>query len=283
MQPLDHNMAGKKILLFMRSAPRLKAVIAKFLQFIPPKKDACIALGRRLEHLCGAWRKDVPERLHHAVLDDAFLVQQVMDDDGSGAVSKVASAAKAFTDVLRDAHAKLSSRGHVLAMADLRTAIDAALRNYLWEHTAYSLRREAALVRRLGKRRANEDCRAETDEKRARMEAELERCYGSEMLAWVSRIASSADDTRNVAGRARVWHAALLDRGFEMVYCDAATQDVLLRRGSQASPIKVSFAALLQLWVVLQLIFGAKFHNLLAGRVTVSSSSSPPQAQAKKL
>lgn len=71
-----YSSAGRRILRFMRSVPRFRAVLADFLSKAPfPTWDACLALGRRLQYICEAWRRDVPERMYHAVLCDAFVVQ----------------------------------------------------------------------------------------------------------------------------------------------------------------------------------------------------------------
>ena len=70
-----YTASGKKILCFMRSVPRLKAVVANFLASVPPRHDACVQLGRRLQHLCEAWKKDVQRRHWHALLNDVFLIR----------------------------------------------------------------------------------------------------------------------------------------------------------------------------------------------------------------
>lgn len=70
-----YAVSGKKILCFMRSVPRLKAVVANFLASVPPSKETCNTLGRRLQYLCEAWGKDVPQKQWHALLNDVFFIQ----------------------------------------------------------------------------------------------------------------------------------------------------------------------------------------------------------------
>lgn len=151
--------------------------------------------------------------------------------------SNVAQAAVLFTNILQKASGQLKSQGHVSAMADFRTELDAALHHYMKEHTTFHLRREAMLARQLVcMRQMQPDCNQPN--KRPRIEAEIKRCYGEEMLDWVSKISTHSDNEKNVVGRARLWHAALLDRNFEMVYRDT-NNNILMRRGSANSPIKV--------------------------------------------
>ena len=154
---------------------------------------------------------------------------QIMDDPSA---KEVAKAAAHFTNILQEAPKRLSLCGPVDAMAGFRAELDAALHHYMKEHATYHLRREAMLARQLG---SSDDS---NNHKQPRLEAEMERCYGKELLDWVSRVSAHSDDEKHVVGRARLWHAALLDRNFEMVYKDA-NNNVVMRRGSASSPIKV--------------------------------------------
>lgn len=189
------SAAGKRIVRFMRSVPSLKAIVADYLAYTTiPKREACVALGRRLRYMCGAWQKDVPERMYHTVLEDASVIQNIPHSHDP-LVKDVAQAAERFTGVLRSflANTSCSSRGRSLCnLADFRAELDAALQSYLREHTTYHLRREAMLVRQLAKRKIDAGHDEETRCKKQRLENEIERCYGKEVLDWVDRVAVPA-------------------------------------------------------------------------------------------
>lgn len=239
-----YSSAGRRILRFMRYAPSLKSVVAEFLHHAPsPTREASRALGMRLQCICHAWRRDVPERMYHAILRDAFVVQSFQDDSAR----ELVRCAGHLLAVLRTFVCDGSDHGSVSAAAQLRANLDEALQSYLLEHTAFHLRREAALVSAVSSKAKRKRGSATYA---AAIEAELERCYGQEILAWASRISVRSSEQTSISSRARLWHAALLDRNFEMIYSAAPQQqqqqpgrprgDRSSSRGSPESPVKVS-------------------------------------------
>lgn len=235
--------AGKRILRFMRSVPRLRVLVQHFLQTVPPTRESCLNLGRRLLHLCEAWRQNVPERLYHIVLGDLFVLQDPRWRKTNPLARHLVEAADQLLLTLRLALDKKrlpSSHGQVAEMATFRAQLDETVRAYLREHTSYHLQREGRLVRQLVAAAANNQ-----EEHASLVQAEIERCYGHEVVVWARRMSLASQSHHHPPStKVKIWHACLLDRNFEMVFIaqddGPGTTTVASRKGSPQSPIKVN-------------------------------------------